>query len=138
MTRATIDPTSVQTALADPAFAGLGGCPVIVAGGSPARILHASAQALALFQSRDEAALEERLLKGSEPGARRLAELASNLPPGPPRLERLRFYVGGASEAITFQCKRLAGESPCSSPAPSASGLPCSRAPRGAERAKSS
>ena len=112
MTRATIDPTSVATALADPAFAGLAGGPVIVAGGSPIRLLHASAQALALFQAGDISGLEERLLNGSEPGARRLAELAVSLQPGPPRLERLRFYVGGASEAITFLCKRMAGEIP--------------------------
>ncbi len=112
MTRATIDPTSVATALADPALAGLAGGPVIVAGGAPLRLLHASAQALALFQASDLAGIEERLLNGSEPGARRLAELAGSLPPGPPRLERLRFYVGGASEAITFLCKRVAGETP--------------------------
>ncbi|MBX9757979.1 MAG: PAS domain-containing protein, partial [Beijerinckiaceae bacterium] len=112
MTRSTTEATNVETALADPAFAALALGPIVVAGGSPPRILYASAQALALFQVKDASALSERLLKGSEPGARRLAELAASLPAGPPRLERLRFYVGGASEAITFQCKRLAGASP--------------------------
>ena len=110
MTHAGIDPKSVDAALADPAFAPLAGGPVIVAAGSPLRIVHASDQALALFSAPDLAALTRRLLEGSEPGARRFAELAATLPPGPPRLERLRFYVGGASEALIFQCKRFPGD----------------------------
>jgi PAS domain S-box-containing protein len=112
MTHAAIDPKSVETALADPAFSPLAGGPILVAGGAPARVLYASAPALALFQSRDANALTGRLFNGAEPGARRLAELALTLEPGATRVERLRFYVGGASEALTFQCKRLAGDQP--------------------------
>ena len=112
MTDAAIDPRSVEAALADPAFAPLAGAPLVVAAGSPARIVHASDQALALFGAQDVAALGRRLLAGDEPGARRFAELAASLPPGQARLERLRFYVGGASEALIFQCKRFAGGAP--------------------------
>lgn len=112
MTHATIDPKSVEAALADPAFSPLTGGPVLIADGSSARRLYASDQALALFGAKDPHALAQRLFAGDEPGARRFAELAASLPPGPPRLERLRFYLGGASEALTFQCKRLDGAAP--------------------------
>jgi PAS domain S-box-containing protein len=112
MTHANFDPHSIEAALTDPAFAPLSGGPILVAGGSPLRVLHASQQALALFRVADADALTQRLFAGAEPGARRLAELAANLAPGAPRLEKLRFYVGGASEAITFQCKRIPSEPP--------------------------
>ncbi|MFN3889274.1 MAG: PAS domain-containing sensor histidine kinase [Beijerinckiaceae bacterium] len=112
MTPVSIDPKSVEAALADPAFAALNAGPVIVIGGSPAGVVYASEQALALFSARSADELTRRLLDGREPGARRLTDLAANLPPGAPRLERLRFYVGGGSEAITFQCKRLPGAAP--------------------------
>ena len=110
MTHATNDHRSVDAALADPAFAALASGPIFVADGASARVIHASPQALALFGARDVGALTDRLFSGVEPGARRLADLAANLRPGAPRLERLRFYVGGVSEALTFQCKRLESE----------------------------
>lgn len=110
MTHATNDHTNVAAALADPAFAALASGPIFVADGAGARVVHASALALALFGARDVDALSKRLFSNAEPGARRLADLAKNLQPGAPRLERLRFYVGGVSEAITFQCRRLEGD----------------------------
>jgi PAS domain S-box-containing protein len=110
MTHATNEHTNVAAALADPAFAALANGPIFVADGAGARVVHASAQALALFGAPDAQSLSKRLFSNAEPGARRLADLAANLPPGAPRLERLRFYVGGVSEAITFQCRRLEGE----------------------------
>jgi PAS domain S-box-containing protein len=111
MTQATHDPNAVAAALADPAFCALANGPVLVAGGAPVRILYASEPLLALFGVHDLDALNKRIFDGSEPGARRLADLAANLPQGQPRLERLRFYVSGVSEAITFQCKQVAGAS---------------------------
>ena len=57
-------------------------------------------------------ALSRRLLAGRDPGARRLADLFRSLPiDGAPRLERLRFTIGPASEIITFLCRRFTATS---------------------------
>ena len=56
--------------------------------------MFASRGMLNLFQLRDLDALTQRL-HGADPGARRLLELAANLPVGgAQRLERLRFFFG--------------------------------------------
>ncbi len=60
------------------------------------------------FETTSVKALEQRLLTGPEPGARRLATLMRTLPlDGAPRLERLRFLLGPGSEVITFLCRRI-------------------------------
>ncbi|MDB5569134.1 MAG: sensor histidine kinase [Hyphomicrobiales bacterium] len=110
--RATqIEQTSVDDALADPAFAAFrAGGPIFVAAGDPPRPVYASEAALALFRAADLDALAARCFAGDEPGARRLTELASTLPPGgPARMERLRFFIDGDSIALIFVCRRAAG-----------------------------
>ena len=73
-----------------------------------ARLVMASHAFFALFDVRGSEALSRRLLAGSDPGARRLADLCRSLPiDGAPRLERLRFTLGPTSEVITFLCRRF-------------------------------
>ena len=72
------------------------------------RLVLASRALFKLFGVADGEALSARLLAGRDLGARRLATLQSTLPlEGAPRLERLRFNLGPASEIITFLCRRI-------------------------------
>ncbi len=104
----------VAAALAEPAVASLAraGAPVVVAEGAPARVIHASAAALALFGAGEAADLTFPLFGADSSGARRLAQLASDILPGAAaRLERIP--LGGASPgAATFLCRRTAGQNP--------------------------
>ena len=109
MVETPIDSRRLEAALADPRLVSLTAGPLIVAAGAPARLVYATPAALRLFRAADLPALNARLLEGGEPGARRLADIAASLGPDAPRLERLRFFFGGASEALTFQCLRRAG-----------------------------
>ncbi len=100
----------LSAALADPAFAAApAGAPLIAALGTPPRIVHANAAALALFGADSLASLQARCLAGGG----RLAELAETLRPGGPvRLERLRFDLGGRELAAIFMCRRTAEPEP--------------------------
>ena len=76
--------------------------------GRHGRVLFANKAMLRLFGCTDLDSLEQRLFAAEDPGARRLAELSRSLPlDGAPRLERLRFFLGPASEAVTCLCRRL-------------------------------
>lgn len=90
--------------------------PVVGAGGAPAgKAVFASMTLMRLFGASTLEDLSERIFKANEPGSKRLADLAANLPlDAPPRLERLRFFLGPATRTITFLCRRLsrAGASP--------------------------
>ena len=72
------------------------------------RLVLASRALFTLFAVEGGEALSRRLLAGRDPGALRLAVLQDSLPlDGAPRLERLRFAIGPASEIITFLCRRV-------------------------------
>jgi PAS domain S-box-containing protein len=98
----------VEAAFADPALASLRatGAPVVVVAQEPLRVVFANRQARALFGG-DGVALNRRLLHGAEPGALRIVALTrSLLPDAPPRLERLRFFIGPSAETVTVMCRQ--------------------------------
>ncbi|MDF2118032.1 ATP-binding protein [Roseiarcaceae bacterium H3SJ34-1] len=106
----SISDEDIAAVLSDPALAPLlaADTPLFIAAGAPLKIVHANPAAHALFRTADLAALDRRLLNGREPGARRLADLARSLAPAAaPRLERLRFFFGSATEIITFLCRQM-------------------------------
>ncbi|MFO1103969.1 MAG: histidine kinase dimerization/phospho-acceptor domain-containing protein [Methylocystis sp.] len=86
------------------------GTPIIVASGDPLHIDFMNDSARAAFGD-DAHALGERLFRGDEPGARRLAECASELlgelRGDDLRVERLRFRFAGAARTIAFLCRSL-------------------------------
>ncbi|WP_036291006.1 histidine kinase dimerization/phospho-acceptor domain-containing protein [Methylosinus sp. PW1] len=97
---------------ADPAFAALeaSGAPIVAAAGEPLAIVHANESAISVFGG-DLVALGDRLFRGSEPGARRLRELAAaESHAAAPRLERLRFSFGPIAQTATVLCRRLTAE----------------------------
>ena len=97
---------ALQTAVRAPLIA------VASRGEDGPRLVLASRALFKLFGVADGEALSARLLAGRDPGARRLATLQGMLPlEGAPRLERLRFNLGPASEIITFLCRRVRAES---------------------------
>jgi PAS domain S-box-containing protein len=74
--------------------------------GAP-RLVLASRALFGLFGVTSADALSGRLLRGHDPGAKRLATLFQTLSlESAPRLERLRFVVGPSNEIITFLCRR--------------------------------
>ena len=82
--------------------------PLIAVSNGGAKLVLASRIFFRFFGVSDGDALAARLLTGRDPGARRLAVLCHNLAiNGAPRLERLRFFVGPATEVITFLCRRV-------------------------------
>lgn len=95
---------------ADPAFSALhaSGAPVMAAAGDPLRIVYVNDSARAIF-GEDAESLGDRLFRGDEPGARRLAELVDSVRHGAAlRLERLRFSLGAAPQTVTILCRKLA------------------------------
>lgn len=75
--------------------------------GTP-RLVLASRALFGLFGVTSADALSGRLLRGNDPGAKRLATLFQTLSlESAPRLERLRFFVGPGNEIITFLCRRM-------------------------------
>jgi PAS domain S-box-containing protein len=102
-------PPDIAAALAEPTLAAAlaGGAAVLLATGFPAKVVFANAAMLGLFGVRDVEALTNRLFAAADPGARRLVELSRILPAGaPPRLERLRFYIGRRAETFILMCRR--------------------------------
>ncbi len=105
---------ALEWALAEPPFAELreAGASIVAAYGHPIRIIYANESARTLFGS-DEAAMTRRLFAASDPGARRIVELARSLVPGAgARLEKLRFYSGLRAQTLTVYCRRTLGPNP--------------------------
>ena len=104
---------AIAAIMADPAIAGLhmSGAPVIIAGGLPPQVVYASKSAANVFGSHDIAVLSARIFGGGQPGSQRLVQLASRTQAAPPRLERLRFFIGGTAEMLTLQCRSVVAAS---------------------------
>ena len=76
----------------------------------PGLLVSASPAMLALFGAKDCEALEDRLIRGEGPSARRLRHLAATLPVGePPRLEQMRLVVERRPIGVNLRCVRIAG-----------------------------
>jgi PAS domain S-box-containing protein len=113
-----MDPIDQKTADADIAellaqspFAGHlhGGAPLLIAAGQPARVVFANEAAQATFRTLSLAQFNAVAIAGTSPGARRLRQLASALTAGaPPRLERLRFFVGRLPLELSMLCAGVA------------------------------
>ncbi len=72
------------------------------------QIAFATPEALELFGARDRSDLQNRLLAGEGPTARRLRHLTGTLPIGEaPRLERMRFVLEGRSTGVNLRCARV-------------------------------
>ena len=99
----------IAALMSDPALAHLhmGGAPVILASSSPVRVIYASAAACNLLGTRDHALLAARLFGGQDAASQRLQQLATRISPAPPRLERLRLFIGGGAETLTAQCSSV-------------------------------
>jgi PAS domain S-box-containing protein len=77
---------------------------------APPKILFANKAMLALFKAPNLDLLAKRLFSATDPGAKRLAALGQNVQMADaPRLERLRFYFGAATQIFTFACRWIAG-----------------------------
>lgn len=103
---------ALRSALAEPALATLdrAGAPVLFAVCETLSLVGMNQAAADLFGANFET-VSQRLFRGTEPGARRLAVLAHNLlPDAAPRLERMRFFFGAAGETLTFLCRRIAAD----------------------------
>ena len=103
---------TVGCALADTTLASLdrAGAPVLVAHCEALTAIAMNQAAADLFGA-DFETVSRRLFQGAEPASRRLVVLARTLLPGAsPRLERMRFYFGPASETLTFLCRRVAAD----------------------------
>jgi PAS domain S-box-containing protein len=76
---------------------------------TPPKILFANRAMLALFKASNLDALGKRLFSAADPGAKRLAALSQNVQmANAPKLERLRFYFGAATQIFTFACRWVA------------------------------
>jgi PAS domain S-box-containing protein len=72
------------------------------------RIVFATREALEFFGARDRSDLQNRLLAGQGPTARRLRHLTGTLPIGEaPRLERMFFVLEGRSTGVNLRCARV-------------------------------
>src|SRR5271165_6129283 len=73
-----------------------------------AQIVYATEDALELFGTKDRSDLQDRLLAGEGPTARRLSHLTKSLPIGEaPRLERLRFFSKRRPASVNLRCARI-------------------------------
>src|SRR5450432_2120094 len=90
----------------------LDSAPVLVLAREPVRATFANAAALALFRANGLTQLNEMIIAGSSPGARRLRRLASALTAGAaPKLEILRFFVGRLPLSLALLCATVANAS---------------------------
>lgn len=90
------------------------GAPLWIARGEVLQAVFATPAALEALDVHDLAAFENAVLSDAAPSGRRLRKLAAETPPdGPPRLERLRFFVDRKPVARDWLCARLSrdGES---------------------------
>ena len=72
------------------------------------RIVYATQDALELFGAKDRSDLQDRLLAGEGPTARRLSHLTTSLPIGEaPRLERLRYFSKRRPASVNLRCARI-------------------------------
>jgi len=73
-----------------------------------ARIVYATQDALKLFGAKDRSDLQDRLLAGEGPTARRLSHMTTSLPIGEaPRLERLRYFSKHRPASVNLRCARI-------------------------------
>ena len=73
-----------------------------------ARIVYATQDALEFFGAKDRSDLQDRLLAGEGPTARRLSHLTTSLPIGEaPRLERLRYFSKRRPASVNLRCARI-------------------------------
>jgi hypothetical protein len=96
--------------LAGTAFAAAqrAGAPLLITRIEPPRLLYVSDSALALFHVSDLKTLDQAVLAGVSPGAKRLRDLSRLLPVnGQPRLELLRFFAGRTPLTVSLSCARL-------------------------------
>ena len=72
------------------------------------QIVYATQDALELFGAKDRSDLQDRLLAGEGPTARRLSHLTTSLPIGEaPRLERLRYFSKRRPASVNLRCARI-------------------------------
>jgi PAS domain S-box-containing protein len=72
------------------------------------RIVYATQDARELFGAKDRSDLQDRLLAGEGPTARRLSHLTTSLPIGEaPRLERLRYFSKRRPASVNLRCARI-------------------------------
>ncbi len=84
------------------------GAPLWIARGDVPQAVFATPAALAVLEVSDLAAFGQAVLSDAAPSGRRLRKLAAETPPdGPPRLERLRFFVDRKPVARDWLCGRL-------------------------------
>ena len=86
------------------------GAAFLAARGDPVHIVYASSAAFAMMGATEPSALQDRLLGGESPGARRLRQLAQSMPAGTgPRLEQLRFFIDRIPRTLAMLCMRATG-----------------------------
>jgi PAS domain S-box-containing protein len=109
------EPTWEQLLARTPFAAALAqGAPLWIARGESPQAVFATPAALAALDVSDLAAFGRAVLSDEAPSGRRLRKLAAETPPdGPPRLERMRFFVDRKPVARDWLCARLSrdGES---------------------------
>src|SRR5262245_28900121 len=100
----TVPPFLPHPRLADLAFAPL---PAWVWSQEGGRLLWANAVGAAMFGADSLAALASKQFDPRHPAVQQVARLASALPEGATRLDRLRGFAPGVGRLLTCNCSRL-------------------------------